>query len=66
MTVADADAAITEGLMRSAQVDVLEAADHLRTICRTVVPSSQLRFVDEALAQLAQADARITMALGDL
>jgi len=57
------DSAITDGLVRSAWIDVAEAENRLRTICRPKVPTTELHWVDEALAQLAQARTRLDMAI---
>jgi len=57
------DSEITTGLIRSAWTDVFEAGNHLRTICRPRVPDTELHWVDEALAQIDQAKARLDMAI---
>ncbi len=57
------DIAILDGLARSAQVDVLEAIDRLCSVCRPRVHEGDLDLIDEALAQLRQADARLGMGI---
>lgn len=54
---------LTHGLIRSAWRDVQEGRNHLNTMCRERVPTTELHWVDEAQAQLAQACSRLDMAI---